>query len=161
MRRLQDRRTGRLFGWNHEMAKIPYMKEVDDESDDFVPDKPDPTYVDPTTGDLFVAEEVVVDQDTVLQLGNAFAEGQAALTDDPTTVVGLDEEEVQISDVPVLVDGEPPWAVDTGGNRLYDEDGQPLVYVLDADGELTYEKDGTPQLELYVEPKPPKKSSKK
>lgn len=46
-RYLKDRRTGELYGWNHEMSKLHYMKEVQRDEDGWDDGKPDPTYVDP------------------------------------------------------------------------------------------------------------------
>lgn len=48
-RYLKDRRTGDLYGWNHEMAKLHYMQEVHRDEEGWDDGKPDPTYVDPTT----------------------------------------------------------------------------------------------------------------
>lgn len=44
---LKDRRTGELYGWNHEMSKLPYMMEVIVGEEGWDDGKPDPNYVDP------------------------------------------------------------------------------------------------------------------
>lgn len=150
-RYLKDRRNGELHGYNHEAAKLKYMKEVDSEDEDFNDGQPDPTYVEDEFG-FPVAAEPAVGQPappTEADILAAAQAGQAALGGDDDQ---NDEPTIAVPSGP-FPDDVIPWALDTNGNRLYEEGtNKPLVYVLsDARNALIEEADGLPMLDVFEE----------
>lgn len=154
---LKDRRTGELFGFNHEMAKLKWMKEVEDSDDDFNDGKPDPDYYDDEGGFPVAQQASAPTPPNEAEVLSAAKQGEADLGE---ATAPVDEPPIAMPEEPVP-DGEPPWAYDTNGNRLEDGDtGKPLVYVLDKDRNVVIdEATGEPLLEVYqeVEAKPKRK----
>jgi hypothetical protein len=214
---LRDRRTGEIFGWNYEMSKLKYMRQVDDSDADFNDGKPDEDYTEDESG--FPVAKLPADigkPEFTDEVGAARLTGEQELGDDPVAEQqrrdGLKEgdnppqppTEAEIKadqqrrqdqlakvqqdrgsgsaqsvadqgvpykggagqdDEPAIAKpskkfdkgGEPPWAVDTQGNRLYEEGtNKPLVYVLDDNGNVTMDGD-EPALDVYEEPTGKKK----
>src|SRR5262245_1453120 len=105
-RRLRHVDTGEVFGWNHEMAKLPELEEFDDEDPDaeFERVKKTPDVRGRVTG------TVVGDQPPDADVLAAASKGEAALdVEEVTEEVTADEEEGSAAEEYYLADddGEP------------------------------------------------------
>jgi hypothetical protein len=149
---LRDRLTGDLYGWNYEMAKLPYMKEVSESDDDFSADNtgPDPTYVAPPEGFPVSSDELEKDRKVTEEaaLAKAAAAGAKEL-DEPVDNTDL-----------------PPPEYDSEGHKLlgYDADDNP-VYETDEERDERLSEEGEAEEpleeETQVEAPAPKTAKRK
>ncbi len=167
---LKDRRTGDLYGWNYEMAKFPYMKEVERGEDGWDDGKPDPTYVDPEapkpTSDVFpqagTSSEMEEDRARVEReaLERAANKGRAEL-DEPVEgselYGGKDADGNGVPDGgPVPQENAAPPYDDNGCMLLgYDEDDLPVYETVEErDERINTEANAHPHVESEQPPGP-------
>jgi hypothetical protein len=165
-RYLRDRRTGEKYGWNFEMAKLPYMKEIDSDDDDFDQDVPDPSYDDPdapkVTEPVFPVAALEDDaaQTVKAAVDKAAAQGEAALvTEDEApeydkeghALLGYAEDDSAVYETDEERD-----------DRLADEAAAEAADAAAAEAEAAATADPTAELdEPEPEPEPKPKSKKK